>query len=109
MAPLYLFGLLCGALLLALTLQALGMMLLWPQQGWRHADTLAQQELAHIQTAFPRSLLMADPTHSAQRLDDTLQYWLLQRSGLHARWNTRKITQITRKGPVCTGLKTASK
>lgn len=50
--PLHLFGLLCGALLLALTLQALGTLLFWPQQGWRHADGLAQKELAGIQAAF---------------------------------------------------------
>lgn len=79
-------------MLLALTLQGVGMMLFWPEQGWRHADTLAQQELARIPTAFPRSLLIPDPAHTAQRLDDTLQYWLLQRSGLHTRLNTQQIT-----------------
>ncbi|MBV6273224.1 DUF4400 domain-containing protein [Alcaligenaceae bacterium CGII-47] len=92
LSPLHLFGLLCGALLLALTLQGVGMMLFWPEQGWRHADTLAQQELARIQTTFPRSLLIPEPAHTAQRLDDSLQYWLLQRSGLHTRLNTQQIT-----------------
>src|SRR5690606_8623902 len=91
--PLHLFGLLCGALLLALTLQGLGMLLFWPEQGWRHADTLAQQELARIPETFPRSLLSPDPAHTAQRLDDSLQYWLLQRSGLNTRL-TRKAVDI---------------
>lgn len=63
LSPLHLFGLLCGALLLALTLQGIGMMLFWPEQGWRHADTLAQQELARLQTTFPRSLLIPEPAH----------------------------------------------
>ncbi|WJJ93310.1 TIGR03747 family integrating conjugative element membrane protein [Neopusillimonas aromaticivorans] len=93
LSPLHLFGLLCGALLLALTLQGIGMMLFWPEHSWRHADTLAQQELARIPTAFPRSLVFPDPAHTAQRLDDTLQYWLLQRSGLHTRL-TKKTADI---------------
>lgn len=80
------------------------MMLFWPEEGWRHADTLAQQELARIQAAFPRSLLNSDPAHTAQRLDDTLQYWLLQRSGLHTRLNEQQITAEkaapTHKNPV---------
>lgn len=92
LSPLHLFGLLCGALLLALTLQGLGMMLLWPEQGWSHADTLAQQELARIPETFPHSLLSPDPAHTAQRLDNTVQYWLLQRSGLNTRLNTQQIT-----------------
>lgn len=104
LSPLHLFGLLCGALLLALTLQGLGMMLFWPEQGWRHADTLAQQELARIQTTFPRSLLNPGPAHTAQRLDDTVQYWLLQRSGLNTRLNAQQITAAkaaqTHKNPV---------
>ena len=104
LSPLHLFGLLCGALLLALTLQGVGMMLFWPEQGWRHADTLAQQELARIPETFPRSLLIPDPAHTAQRLDDTLQYWLLQRSGLHTRLNKQQITAEkaaqTHKNPV---------
>ncbi len=102
--PLHLFGLLCGALLLALTLQGVGMMLFWPEQGWRHAETLAQQGLARIPATFPRSLLNPDPAHTAQRLDDTLQYWLLQRSGLNTRLNKQQTagekTAQTHKNPV---------
>lgn len=104
LSPLHLFGLLCGALLLAMTLQGIGMMLFWPEQGWRHADTLAQQELARLQTTFPRSLLIPEPAHTAQRLDDSLQYWLLQRSGLNKRLNTQQIAAEkaadTHKNPV---------
>jgi len=99
LSPLHLFGLLCGALLLALTLQGVGMMLLWPEQGWRHADTLAQQELARIPTAFPRSLVFPDPAHTAQRLDNSLQYWLLQRSGLNTRLNTQEKAADIHKPP----------
>lgn len=104
LSPLHLFGLLCGALLLALTLQGVGMMLFWPEQGWSHADTLAQQELARIPETFPRSLLNPDPAQTAQRLDDTLRYWLFQRSGLNTRLNTQPITAAkvaqTHKNPV---------
>jgi len=97
--PLHLFGLLCGALLLALTLHGLGTLLFWPQQGGRHANELAQKELAAIQVAFPRSLLSTEPTRSAQQLDDTLQYWLLQRSGLNARLNVQQAHASTPKHP----------
>lgn len=74
--------------MLGLTLQKLGSRLFGPQRGWRHADALAQQEVASIQATFPLSLLVADPASSAQRLDDSLQYWLQQRSSLKARTNT---------------------
>jgi len=87
--PLHLFGLLGWGLLLALTLQRLAALLFWPRQGWQLANALTQQELAAIQAGFPRSLLFADPARSAERLDETLQYWLFQRSGL----NTRRHSQ----------------
>jgi len=47
------------------------MMLFWPEQGWRHADTLAQQELARIPATSLHSLQISDPAHTSERQGDT--------------------------------------
>ena len=43
--PFRFFGVLCGALLLCILIECVGMHFFWPEQGWRHAQGMLHYEL----------------------------------------------------------------
>ena len=66
--PFRFFGVLCGALLLCILIECVGMHFFWPEQGWRHAQGMLHYELDQLSTHFTRSALVQEPGRTAHRL-----------------------------------------
>src|SRR3546814_3650801 len=66
--PFRFFGVLCGALLLCILIECIGMHFFWPDQGWRHAQGMLHYELDQLSTHFTRSALVQEPGRTAHRL-----------------------------------------
>jgi len=80
--PLRFIGVLLGSLLLCLVIELVGMHLFWPEQGWRHAQSMMNFELQQLSTHFTRSVVVQAPGQSAYRLVAWLHQTLLLDSGL---------------------------
>ena len=80
--PLRFIGVLLGSLLLSLLIELVGLHLFWPEQGWRHAQSMMNFELQQLSTHFSRSLVVQEPGRSAYRLVAWLHQTLLLDSGL---------------------------
>ncbi|AKU14421.1 TIGR03747 family integrating conjugative element membrane protein [Aromatoleum toluolicum] len=80
--PFRFFGVLCGALLLCILIECVGMHFFWPDQGWRHAQGMLHYELDQLSTHFTRSALVDEPGRTAHRLVEQGYDWLFVKSGL---------------------------
>lgn len=80
--PFYLFGILCGSLLLSVLVEWVGIMFFWPDLGWHHAQQMFQFELAQFAKTFARSLLLSSPAEMSHWLTKHLHDWLTIKSGL---------------------------
>ncbi len=80
--PFRFFGVLCGALLLCILIECVGMHFFWPEQGWRHAQGMLHYELDQLSTHFTRSALVQEPGRTAHRLVEQGYDWLFVKSGL---------------------------
>ncbi|MCC4595441.1 TIGR03747 family integrating conjugative element membrane protein [Xanthomonas campestris pv. phormiicola] len=80
--PFRLFGVLCGSLLLSITLECVGMHFFWPDQGWRHASSMLDYEVAQLSDNFTRSAVVQEPGRTANKLVKEGYEWLFVRSGL---------------------------
>jgi len=64
--PFQVFGMLCGALLLAIIIECIGVHFLWPKEGWHHAQEMLDYELAQLSKGFRASALIQDPAAAAR-------------------------------------------
>ena len=80
--PFRFFGVLCGALLLCILIECVGMHFFWPEQGWRHAQGMLHYELDQLSVHFTRSALVQEPGRTAHRLVEQGYDWLFVKSGL---------------------------
>ena len=80
--PFRLFGVLCASLLLSIVVECVALHFVWPDQGWRHARGMLDDELSHVSQDFARSALVQEPGRSARRLAVQGYEWLFVRSGL---------------------------
>ena len=64
--PFRFLGVLIGSLFLAVVIEWVGMLILWPDQGWHHAQTMLHQETDQLAADFFDSLLVHEPAHTAQ-------------------------------------------
>lgn len=90
--PLRFIGVLLGSLLLSLLIELVGMHLVWPEQGWRHAQSMMNFELQQLSTQFTRSVVLQEPGRSGYRLVGWLHQNLLLESG-QLDW----LTQVNRQ------------
>ncbi len=90
--PLRFIGVLLGSLLLSLLIELVGIHLVWPEQGWRHAQSMMNFELQQLSTQFTRSVVVQEPGRSGYRLVGWLHQNLLLESGL-LDW----LTQVNRQ------------
>ena len=79
--PLKLFGVLCGALLLCIAVEIVGMLFFWSEEGWHHAEQMLKAELAQIPRDYEKSTLIASPGTAVHTLIESAQS-LFARSGL---------------------------
>ena len=80
--PFHLFGVLCGSLLLSITIECIGVAFFWPEQGERHARDMLRYELAQFSEHFTRSVLVQEPGRAARELSERAYDWVFVRSGL---------------------------
>lgn len=100
--PLHLLGVLCGSLLLCVLVEWVGMHLFWPEQGWRHSQTMLHYELNQLSSHFTRSLLLHEPSRTVSQLIEDVQETALNRSGLRA-WRASVSRQTLAPGDGVTG------
>ncbi|EKF72829.1 hypothetical protein A11A3_16767 [Alcanivorax hongdengensis A-11-3] len=80
--PFRLFGVLCGSLLLCILVEWVGMHLFWPEEEWRHAQSMVHYELDQLSTHFTRSVVVQEPGRTAHRLIDGAHEWIFLKTGL---------------------------
>lgn len=80
--PLRMLGVLICSLLLSILIECVGMHLLWPEQGWRHAQSMLDYELSHLSTHFSRSAVVQEPGRTAHQLVEGAYQWLFVKTGL---------------------------
>lgn len=80
--PFRFFGVLSGSLLLCIVIECVGMHFFWPDEGWRHAQGMLNDELVHISDYFSRSVVVQEPGRSARVLIEGAYDWLFVKSGL---------------------------
>lgn len=80
--PLRLFGVLIGSLLLSIVIECVGMHLVWPEQGWRHAQGMLDYELNQLSDHFGRSTIVQEPGRTAHRLVEHSYEWIFVKTGL---------------------------
>lgn len=82
--PFRLLGVLIGSLFLAVLIEWAGMLILWPDQGWHHAQTMLHHETDQLATDFFDSLLVREPAHTAQVWLDVAYRLVFVKTGLLA-------------------------
>lgn len=80
--PFRFFGVLCGALLLCILIECVGMHFFWPEQGWRHAQGMLHYELDQLSTHFTRHIPVARPCGAAFGCAKRLSCRFVTRSAL---------------------------
>jgi integrating conjugative element membrane protein (TIGR03747 family) len=80
--PWKVLGLLLVSLLFSVLLEYAGLLLFWPEQGWRHSQAMLHTELGWLGEHFRQSLITSQPGQSVRQLVESLHEWLFQRSGL---------------------------
>ncbi|WCM86845.1 TIGR03747 family integrating conjugative element membrane protein [Acidovorax sp. NCPPB 3576] len=80
--PFRFVGVLCGSLLLCIAIECVGMHLFWPEEGWRHASNMLNDELDQLSGHFTRSALVEEPGRTGRWLVEQGYEWTFVRSGL---------------------------
>jgi integrating conjugative element membrane protein (TIGR03747 family) len=82
--PLRFLGVLIGSLFLAVLIEWVGMVILWPGQGWHHAQAMLHHETHQLAADFFDSLLVHEPAHTAQVWLDAAYRAVCVKTGLLA-------------------------
>jgi integrating conjugative element membrane protein (TIGR03747 family) len=80
--PFALFGMLCGSLLLSVTVECIGVAFFWSEQSEGHAREMLEYELEQFSEDFTQSLLLQAPGRVARELTEWASDWVFVRSGL---------------------------
>lgn len=82
--PFRFVGVLIGSLFLAVLIEWAGMLILWPDQGWHHAQAMLHYETDQLAADFFDSLLVHEPAHTAQVWLDATYRLIFVKTGLLA-------------------------
>ncbi|CAJ9260325.1 integrating conjugative element membrane protein, PFL_4697 family [Burkholderia pseudomallei] len=82
--PFRLLGALIGSLFLAMLIEWAGMLILWPDQGWHHAQLMLHHENDQLAADFFDSLVVHEPARTAQVWLDTTYRLIFVKTGLLA-------------------------
>lgn len=82
--PFRLLGVLIGSLFLAVLIEWVGMLILWPDQGWHHAQAMLHHETDQLAADFFDSLVVHEPAHTAQVWLDAAYRLVFVKTGLLA-------------------------
>ena len=84
MLPFRFVGVLVSSLFLAVLIEWVGMLVLWPDQGWHHAQAMLHHETDQLAADFFDSLLVHEPAHTAQVWLDAAYRLVFVKTGLVA-------------------------
>lgn len=76
-----LLGLLFASLLFSILLEFVGMLWIWPEQGWRHSHAMWLNELSWLSNHFKSSLLVQEPAQATANILEYLSDWIAVHSG----------------------------
>jgi integrating conjugative element membrane protein (TIGR03747 family) len=82
--PFRFLGVLTGSLFLAVLIEWVGMLILWPDQGWHHAQAMLHHETDQLAADFVDSLVVHEPAHTAQVWLDATYRLVFVKTGLLA-------------------------
>ncbi|CAM8846111.1 TIGR03747 family integrating conjugative element membrane protein [Burkholderia pseudomallei] len=82
--PFRFLGVLIGSLFLAVLIEWAGMLILWPDQGWHHAQAMLHHETDQLAADFLDSLVVHEPAHTAQIWLDAGYQLIFVKTGLLA-------------------------
>lgn len=80
--PFRFLGVLIGSLFLAVLIEWVGMLILWPDQGWHHAQAMLHHETNQLAADFFDNLLVHEPAHTAQVWLDAAYRLVFVKTGL---------------------------
>lgn len=80
--PFTVLGILCASLLLSILVECLGVYILWPEQGWHHAQAMFYHEREQLSQTFVRSIILSEPVRIADIWLNHIYQWLFVNSGL---------------------------
>lgn len=98
--PFRLFGVLCGALLLCILIECVGMNFFWAEQRWHHAQGMLNYELDQLSSNFTRSVVMQEPGRTTHRWVESVYEGLFVNTGLLG-W-VRETSAHARTGSIST-------
>ena len=82
--PFRFLGVLIGSLFLAVLIEWVGMLILWPDQGWHHAQAMLHHETDQLAANFFDSLVVHEPARTAQVWLDAAYRLVFVKTGLLA-------------------------
>lgn len=82
--PFRFVGVLIGSLFLAVLIEWVSMLILWPDQGWHHAQAMLRHETEQLAANFLESLVVHEPAHTAQVWLDAAYRLVFVKTGLLA-------------------------
>jgi len=80
--PLAFLGIMLGGLAVSILTEWIGIAFFWPEQGWRHSQSMLNEELSWIDDNFVRSLVLEQPGRTARYLVGLGYEWAFEKSGL---------------------------
>ena len=80
--PFRFLGVLLGSLLLCVVIECVGLHFFWPEEGWRHAQRMLNDEMAYISEDFTQSMVVQEPGRSAKLIAETAYRWIFVKTGL---------------------------
>jgi integrating conjugative element membrane protein (TIGR03747 family) len=93
--PFRLFGILCASLLLSILIECFGMHFFWPDEGWHHAQRMTEYEINQLSSYFTQSILIQQPTRTAQHLVQWTYEHVFIRTRLLERFETASLPYRT--------------
>ena len=80
--PLRMLGVLVVSLVLSIVTECIGMHLFWPEQEWRHAQSMLTHELEQLSHNFTRSAIVQEPGRTAHQVVERSYHWVFVKTGL---------------------------
>ncbi|WP_397453211.1 TIGR03747 family integrating conjugative element membrane protein [Pseudomonas sp. NA-150] len=80
--PFAFLGIMLVSLLISILMEWIGLYFYWPEQGWRHAQGMLNNELKWISDSYVQSLILEQPAQAARNLINLVYEWGFEKTGL---------------------------
>jgi integrating conjugative element membrane protein (TIGR03747 family) len=96
--PFRFLGVICGSLLLCILIEWIGIHFFWPEQSWRHAQSMVNYELDQLSTYFTHSVVAREPGRTAHQVVKHAYDWIFLKTGL-LEWVQNASAQASNNSP----------